>query len=171
MRRISRHQQQQPTARAERWTERSSSYGAAFETLRHIAKDLLDNCNYVDSTFKRENDTSKIRSSQSKYQSTRDRGGSVDLSSSSVHHMRSVSHSPLRVRSSRSPSPTNSEEIVSLVRAALQRSRQQTMDLTSRLTSYQTENQSLRNQCGDVDCERQRLEALLRNGQDERDRL
>lgn len=175
MRRISR--QQQPTAasaaRADRWTERSS-YASVFETLRHIAKDLLDNCDYVDSTIiQGENDNSKLRSSQSTYHQDRrgGGGGSTDLTSSSVHHMRSVSHSPLRARASRSPSPTNSEEMASLVRRALQRSRQQIIDLTSKLTSYQTENQSVRNECRDIDSERQRLEVLLRNGHEERDKL
>lgn len=133
-----------------------------FEGLRHIAQDLLDNCDTVDSMLKSKSDVpgDLLKDLTLSFRSS-------DMSS--ILRTRSGSHSPQRGRT-RSPSP-KSDETASLVKRALQRSRQLIMELGSKVTSCQAELQSMQNQLADFENDRKRLENHLRNLQEERDKL
>lgn len=133
-----------------------------FEGLRHIAQDLLDNCDTVDSMLKSKSD---VPGDLLKDLSLSFRSSDV----SSILRTRSGSHSPQRGRT-RSPSP-KSDETASLVKRALQRSRQLIMELGSKVTSCQAELQSMQNQLADFENDRKRLENHLRSLQEERDKL
>lgn len=139
---------------------RLSEKNNLFEGLRHIAQDLLDNCDTVDSMLKSKSDLPGDLLKDLSFRSS-------DVSS--ILRTRSVSHSPLRGRT-RSPSP-KSDETASLVKLALHRSRQLIMELSSKVTSCQAELQSMQSQLTDFENDRKRIENHLRNLQEERDKL